>query len=171
MKRKLIFVLLAALLLTPWPVAYAYDDGMVGQPQVQIEAAAPTAVPKLNAFGKAVGGVTPGDLFYIDTGEITTDIPITLYITNTDELVQQYRYMTLNIGVYVQTSSGQWEKVASGDGEMLPDIYITMSNGQASFTLPGYARYKITVDKGCFYCYGTSSGERAASPAFYLTAG
>ena len=66
MKRKLIFVLLAALLLTPWPVAYAYDDGMVGQPQVQIEAAAPATVPELNAFGKAVGGITPGDLFYIN---------------------------------------------------------------------------------------------------------
>jgi len=171
MKRKLIFVLFAALLLAPWPVAYAYDDGTSRQPQVQIEAAAPTAVPVLNVFGKAVGGITPGDLFYIDTGDVATDIPITLYITNTDELIKHYRYMTLNIGVYVQTSSGQWEKVATGDGEMLPAIYITMSNGQASFTLPGYTRYKITVDKGCFYCYGTSNDERVAAPTFYLTAG
>jgi hypothetical protein len=171
MKRKLIFVILAALLLTPWPVAYAYDDSMAGQNQIKVEAAAPTATPILNAFGKAVGDVTPGDLFYIDTGDITTDIPINLHITNTDELIRYYRYMNLNIGVYAQTGSGQWEKVAARDGEMLPDIYITMSNGHVSFSLSGYNRYKITVDKGCFYCYGTGNGERAVPPAFYLTAG
>jgi hypothetical protein len=170
MKRKLIFILLTALLLTPWPVAYAYDDA-AGQRQVQIVAAAPTEAPELNAFGKAVGGVTPGDLFYIDTGNIATDIPVTLYMTNTDELVHHYRYMTLNIGVYAQTGNGQWEKVATSGGEIQPEIYITMSNGRANFTLPGCARYKITVDKGCFYCYGASNSERGVSPALYLTAG
>ena len=104
-------------------------------------------------------------------GDITTDIPVNLYITNTDELVRHYRYMNLNIGVYAQTGSGQWVKAAVRDGETLPDIFITMSNGHVSFTLSGHARYKITVDKGCFYCYGTSDGERAVPPAFYLTAG
>jgi hypothetical protein len=171
MKRKLIFVLLAALLLTPWPVAYAYDDVIVGRNQIQIKAAAPTATPILNVFGKAVGNVTRGDLFYIDTGDITNDISVTLHITNTDELIKHYRYMNLNIGVYAQTYNGRWQKVATGEGEMLPDIYITMSNGHVSFTLTGHARYKITVDSGCFYCYGTGNGEIAVSPAFYLTAG
>jgi hypothetical protein len=46
-----------------------------------------------------------------------------------------------------------------------------MQNGQVSFTLPGYARYKITIDKGCFYYYGDSDGEGAVAPEFYLTVG
>jgi hypothetical protein len=169
MKRKLIFLLLTALLLTPWPVAYAHDAA-AGQNPIQIEAAEATAAPHWNAFAKAIGGVSPGDLFYIDTGDITTDMLVTLYITNTDELVQYYRYLTLNVGVYVQTGTDQWQKATAGNGELLTDIYLTMLNGRVSFTLPGYAKYKITIDKGCFYCYGSTDGS-TTSPTFYLTVG
>lgn len=171
MKRKLIFFLLAALLLTPWPVAYAYDEAMASQNPIQVEAAEAAAAPKLNAFGKAIGGVTPGDLFYIDSSDITTDILVTLHITNTDELVQHYRYLTLNVGVSVQTGTDQWERATTGNGELLPDTYITMLNGKVSFILPGYAKYKISIDKGCFYCYGTGADQSALSPTFYLTVG
>jgi hypothetical protein len=168
MKKKLIFLLLATLLLTPWPVAYAYDNTMPGQSQIRIEAAEPTAAPHWKAFGKAIGGVTPGDLFYIDAGSSTTDIMVTLHITNTDELVKYYRYLTLKVGVYVQTDTDQWEKATTGNGELLPDTYITMLNGRASFALPGYAKYKITIDKGCFYFYGTGTDDSSVSPTFYL---
>ena len=171
MKKKLIFLLLAILLLTPWPVAYAYGNTMAEQAPIQITAAESAATPHWQAFGHAIGGVTPGDLFYIDTDNLTADTPVTLYITNTDELVHYYRYLTLNVGVYVQTDVDQWEKVTTGNGESLPDTYITMLNGRVSFTLPGYARYKITIDKGCFYCYGNGDDGNAISPAFYLTAG
>jgi len=169
MKRKFIFLLVASLLLAPWPVAYAHDTA-AGQTPIQIEAAEATAAPHWKTFGKAIGSVTPGDLFYIDTGNITTDMPVTLYITNTDQLVRYYRYLTLNVGVYVQTGTDQWEKATTGNGELLSDTYITMSNGRTSFTLPGYAKYKITIDKGCFYSYG-STEESAVSPTFYLTVG
>jgi len=171
MKRKLIFLMLATLLLTPWPVAYAYDDTMAGQAAIQIEAAEPAASPQWQAFGNAIGGVTPGDLFYIDSDNNTADMPVTLSITNTDELIHHYRYLTLNVGIYVQTGADQWEKATNGNGESLPDTYITMLNGKVSFTLPGYAKYKITIDKGCFYCYGTDADRNAASPVFYLSAG
>jgi hypothetical protein len=171
MKRKLILLLLATLLLTPWPVAYAHENDMAGQAPVQIEAAETTAAPHWKAFGKAIGGVTPGDLFYIDTINSTADMLVTLYITNADELSQHYRYLTLNVGVYIQTGTDQWEKTTTDTGEPLPDTYITMLNGRVSFTLPGYAKYKITIDKGCFYCYGTSTDESAVSPTFYLTVG
>ncbi len=171
MKKKLIFPLLAALLLIPWPVAYGYDNAMAGQAPIQIEAADPAAVPHWQAYGKAIGGVTPGDLFYINSGNNTTDMPVTLLMTNTAELVHHYRYLTLNVGVYVQTGTDQWEKATTGNGKLLPDTYITMLNGKVSFTLPGYAKYKITIDKGSFYCYGTDAGESAASPEFYLTVG
>ena len=36
--------------------------------------------------------------------------------------------------------------------------------------LPGFARYKITIDGGCFYSYGAGGGD-AAAPRFYLTTG
>lgn len=170
MKRKLIFLLLATLLLTPWPVAYAHNNAMAGQSPIQIEAAKPAAAPHWKAFGKAIGGVTPGDLFYIDTGSSTTDTFITLHITNADELIKYYRYMTLKVGLYAQTGIDQWEKATLGNGELLPDTYITMLNGRVSFTLPGYAKYKITIDKGCFYFYGTGTDDSAVSPTFYLTA-
>jgi len=170
MKRKLIFLMLATILLTPWPVAYAHDNGMAEQTPIQIEAASAEAAPKWTAFGNAIGGVTPGDLFYVDNYDTTADLPVTLLITNTNELVHHYRYLTLNVGVYVQTGTDQWQKLTTGNGESLPDIYITMQTGQVSFTLPGYARYKITIDKGCFNCYG-STGEGTTSPTFYMTVG
>jgi hypothetical protein len=171
MKKKLIFLLLATLLLLPWPVAYAYDNDIAGQAAIQIEVAEPAASPQWKAFGNAIGSVTPGDLFYVNSDNNTADMRVTLHITNTDELVHYYRYLTLNVGVYVQTGADQWERATTGSGELLPDTYITMLNGRASFNLQGYAKYKITIDKGCFYCYGTDTGEDAASPVFYLDVG
>ena len=158
--------MLTALLLTPWPVAYAYDDALGGNSPVRVEAAESAVSPKLNAFGNAIGGVTPGDLFYVNNSNITTDTPFTLHITNVDELIHYYRYMTLNIGVYFQNDTGQWEAVADENGS---DTYITMFNGRVDFILPGYARYKITIDRGCFYCYGTRAGNSIVMPKFYLT--
>ena len=171
MKKKLIFLLLATLLLIPWPVAYGFDNAMAGQAAIQIEVAEPAASPQCKTFGKAVGGITPGDLFYIDSDNSTTDMLVTLHITNTDELIHHYRYLTLNVGIYIQTGPDQWEKATNGNGELLPDTYITMLNGKVRFTLPGYAKYKITIDKGCFYCYGTDADGNVASPAFYLDMG
>ena len=170
MKRKLIFPLIAALLLAPWPVAYAYDEAMAVNTPMNIEAVEPAAAPKLNAFGNAIGGVTPGDLFRIDSSSNNADTLFTLYITNTDELMHYYRYMTLNIGIYVQTDIDRWEKVNPGEGETPRETYLTMQSGMVSFMLPGYAIYKITIDKGCFFCYGTGADRSAALPEFYLTA-
>jgi len=166
MKSKLVFLLLAAVLLTPWPVAYAYDNSMTaGDAPVQVEAAGAAAAPQLHGYGSAIGSVTAGDLFYVDAGDCTADMPFTLYLTNTDELVSQYRYLTLEIGVYADTGDGGWERLSGQEA----DTYITMHGGYAEVMLPGYARYKITIERGCFYCYGT--GESAVMPQFYLSMG
>ena len=45
MRKKLIFPLLAILLLTPWPIACAYDSDTAGQETAQIELAEPSAPP------------------------------------------------------------------------------------------------------------------------------
>jgi hypothetical protein len=94
MKRKMVFILVAALLLGPWTVAYAYQD-----------------------------------------------------------------------------ANGGWERAPSAGGEDFSAIYLTMQNGEVSFTLAGGAKYKITIDKGCYYCYGLGAGQSAVLPQFYLTAG
>ena len=91
MKKKLIFPLLAILLLTPWPVAYAYDNTISGESPVRIEAVEPAAAPHWRAFGHAIGSVNPGDLFYVDAADVATDTPVTLHIANTDELINTYR--------------------------------------------------------------------------------
>jgi hypothetical protein len=166
MKRNAIFILLAALFLTPWPVAYAYGDSIGVSSPVQITAAEQEAMPKWNAYGGAIGSVMPGDLFYIDTDNATVDNTFTLYITNTDELVHGYRYITLNVGIYVQINDDAWKKITPGD-DYTADTYLTMKNGQIDFTLPGYGNYKVTIDKGCFYCY--ASDKKIATPTFYLT--
>ncbi len=165
MKRKLLFPVIAALLLTPWPVAYAYDEAMAVDTPMTLQVADPAASPSLQAYGHAIGSVTPGDLFYIDISETPADTFYTLYITNTDELIRYYRYMNLNIGVYVQTGIDKWEKAGGNP----PDIYLTMHNGTVDIKLPGCGNYKIKVDKGCFYCHGVGSDGSIASPEFYLS--
>lgn len=171
MKRVIFFSLIAALLLIPCAVAYANDDVQAAGNAVNIEPADPTLAPSIEVFGNAIGGVEAGDLFLIDLSGTMVDTEFTLSITNTDELVHSYRYMTLNVGIYVQTDVGGWEKVTTIAGETLPDIYITMQGGIVSFTLTGNARYKITIDKGCFHSYGVAQGKKTAVPSFYLTAG
>ena len=169
MKRKLLFPLIVALLLAAWPVVYAYDNALADNIPTTIEVADPSTAPQLNGFGNAIGKVTPGDLFHVDTSGVTADTLFTLSITNTDELVHSYRYMTLNIGIYVQADIDRWEKIYTGSGEIPPETYITMQSGTVSFSLPGCAKYKITIDKGCFYCYGAKSNNSVPVPEFYLT--
>ncbi len=170
MKRKLIFFLIAALLLVPWTVAYAYDDAAAATGPVMITSPGPDSLPRFNVYGKAIGGLTPGDIFLIDCSGSTIDTSFTLYITNTDELVHNFRYMTLNIGTYVETDPGGWEKVATVEGENPRETYLTMQNGMMSFVLAGGTKYKITIEKGCYYCYGTGTDGKSTLPEFYLTA-
>jgi len=160
--------LLAIALLVPWPVAYAYDAGVVDQESVRITAAEPDAAPGWKAFGGAIGGVTPGDLFYIDGTDSPVDRLVTIHLTNADELVHYYRYMILDIGVYVLTGSSQWERANIVNAEMSQDYYLTMRTGWVSFIMPGDAKYKLTIDGGCFYCFSTSDNG-GISPKFYLT--
>jgi hypothetical protein len=84
-----------------------------------------------------------------------------------DELVHGYRYMNLNVGIYIQTGTDSWEKLSATS---YPDMYLTMQNGLVNFTLPGGATYKVTVESGCYRSYPITSGKSIAIPSFYLTA-
>ncbi|MDD4859475.1 MAG: hypothetical protein PHR56_04650 [Dehalococcoidales bacterium] len=165
MRKRLIFAIVALLLLAPWPVAYAFENNLAGASVIPLEvvAAPGSAAPRCQVYGRAIGSVTPGDLFYINMKSNAIDSLVTLYITNTDELSQYYRYMTLRVGIYTQTEE-QWQKL---DG--LPETFVTLNNGLVSFTLPGLADYKVTIDGGCFYSL-TAAGSTEPAPKFYLTA-
>ena len=170
MKKTLFLISILILLLIPCSVAYAYDGANATENSMTIIPADATSAPHINAFGNAIGGVEAGDLFFIDVSGTAIDTPFTLYMTNIDELVHSYRYMNLNMGIYIQTDTGSWEKISGEVGASTTDIYISMQNGLVSFTLPGNAKYKVTIDNGCFRCYGITPGENIAIPSFYLTA-
>ena len=167
---KWLFPFIVLAVLAPWPVAYAFDasDGMIGQDAVRIEAADPSAAPDWQVSGGAIGGVTPGDLFYIDATDNTTDIQVILYITNTSELIHNYSYLMLKVGIYVETGEDEWKQTAQWNGEPTPDTFITLRNGQVSFTLSGYANYKVTIDSGNFNCITTNADGGSLSPQFFL---
>lgn len=166
---KRLFPIIAFLLLAPWPVAYAYDtNANAAQDAVRVEVAEALAQPVWTVFGSAIGGVThPVDLFRIDATQNRTDIVVTLYLTNAQELVNHYRFLTLKVGVYVE-SHGEWQKATLASGEVFPETFITLRNGQVSFVLPGYARYQVTIDSGGFYAASASLDGRGLSPQFYL---
>ena len=172
-KMKWLFPLLALLLLAPWPIAYAHDytNGNTGQDAVQIEIAPPAVMPHWQVFGRAIGGVeTPGDLFYVDASEQSSNMEVTLYLTNTNQLVHCYSYLILEVGIYVEDNDNGWTEATCCDGSPVPVTFITIRNGQVSFTLPGCARYKVTINGGSFSCFTTQAESGSVSPQFHLTA-
>jgi hypothetical protein len=168
MKRILFFTLVATMLLVPCAVAYAHDNVQASEIATTIEPADPDIAPEINVYGNTIGGVTAGDLFLIDLTTNTLDTAFTLCITNSDDLVHNYRYMTLNVGIYVQTNTGEWGKMEASAGKIDPDIYITIQTGVAQFILPGGANYKVTIEKGCYSCYSIIPGKTASKPIFFL---
>ncbi|MFH1651615.1 MAG: hypothetical protein ABID87_05900 [Chloroflexota bacterium] len=166
---KRIFPVAAFLLLIPWPVAYGYEfAGEAGSNPVQIAAAATAKQPTWTAFGNAIGSVTAGDLFYIDATDNPADVSVTLYLTNARELIGNYRYLILNVGLYRQDADGDRQRLTEYRGAPVPDMFLTMSNGRVDFTLPGAGSYALTVDDGSFYCYNAGAGGGYPSPNFYL---
>jgi len=166
---KWIFPIIALLLLLPWPVAYAYDvvNDTADQDTIRIEIAEDSVKPSFTAFGKAIGGVPPGDLLYIDATNNAADMVTTIYLNNAHDLIGHYTFLILKVGVYVE-NDGNWEKAYGSNGELISEIVLSMRNGQVSFLLPGYANYKVTIDGGSFYCHNASGDDSTLSPQLYL---
>ncbi|MFC1931069.1 hypothetical protein ACFLXJ_02570 [Chloroflexota bacterium] len=164
---KRIFPFFALTLLLPWPIAYAFDNNAAGQETVKIEVADESAKPTSTAFGQSISGIDPGELFRIDASSNTADIVVTLYLTNAEKLINYHRFMTLNVGVYVE-NNGEWERAYGSDGNQIQATVLSMKNGQVSFVLPGYAKYMIGVDSGAFFCRNANADASSLSPRFYL---
>jgi len=167
-----ILVIITALFFFPRLTAIAYGqvNGDDGKQAVRVAAADPSAAPSAEFYGKAIGSVTPGDLFYVDAAGNPADITLSLYVTNTGELIHYLKYLTLQVAVYIEDSSGHWIKPQI-NGEESPKIYLTLQNGPVTFTLPGGARYKVAIDSGCFYCLSAGSAGDSITPRFFLDAG
>jgi hypothetical protein len=169
---KRFFPYIALFLILPWPVAYATStDVIAGDDAVSIEIPEPSARPSYSAFGRAIGGVSdPGDLFYVDATNSPSDIKVTLSLTNAQRLIRYYRYLILDVGIYVENGDGEWERVITSSGEPMPKTIISMRNGQVSFLLPGSSRYRVAIDGGCFYCTRAPSDDYSLSPQFHVEA-
>jgi len=170
MKKKLLFITLILILLCPWPVAYAHEHSMAGtQPGgVTVTSAGSADKPTLEVVGGGIGGLSPGHLFYIDSVDCGADVSAALHLTNSDELVKYFRYVILKVGVWKQAADGEWQRARLSSGEVVPDTYLSMQNGMVTYRLPGYARYRISIDGGCNYSLGAVAGGSPVSPSFYL---
>ncbi len=172
MKKFLRFTLIVVMLLSAasWLSSAAYGQTNDGPEQsgIYVEAAPPEAAPSVTLYGQAIGGITPGDLFYIDAIDSQADMSLDLYITNSDELIHYFRYIILKIAVYIEDAEGQWQPVTSQNGTAIPDTYITLENSPVRFIMPGLARYKVTIESGCYHSLPFRANGGAISPAFYL---
>jgi hypothetical protein len=171
MKRVIFLTIVAAILLVPWAVAYGYDKVNAADISASIEPADQSLVPTIHVFGNAVGSISNGDLFTIDTSGATTNTTFTLLIANVDELINYYRFLTMNIGLYVQTGTDSWEKMTTAAGGSSPEMHITMDSIELDFSLPGNAKYKVTVESGSYRSFSITKGKSVAIPEFSLTAG
>ena len=174
MRKIVTFILIIITVLFFIPrlssIAYGQANGDDGKQAIQVAAADQSTAPSAEFYGKAIGSVTAGDLFYVDTAGSPADITLSLYITNTGELTHYLRYLTLQVAVYVEDTHGQWIK-PQVSGEEYPEIYLTLQNSPVTFTLPGGPRYKVTIDSGCFYCLSAGNAGDNITPRFYLDAG
>ena len=168
---RFIITIALILLLASWliPAAYGQTNGDTEESDIIVEVAPPETAPVVSFFGNAIGGVTAGDLFYVNATNYQPDLSVDLYITNSDELVHYLRYLILKVVIYVEETDGQWTQITLQDGTVLPDTYITMQNSPVNFILSGLARYKVTIESGSYYCYPLRSDSGDISPQFYLT--
>jgi len=173
MKKTLrpILIIVTLLLAVSWltSIAYGQTNGNNEQTTIQVEAAPQEALPTVDFFGNAIGGMTAGDLYYIDATGSPADISLDLYITNPGELIHNLRYLILKVAVYVEDAGGQWQKITSQNSTAPTDTYITLQNSPVSFTLPGLARYKVTIESGSYHSFPFRPDSGDISPSFYLT--
>jgi hypothetical protein len=167
MKRAVFFTLVAAILLVPWAIAYGYDKVNAADISASIVPAEQADVPTVHIFGNYTGSISNGDLFIIDTTGATADITFNLVMANLDELVGCYRAMNMNIAVYVQSGDATWQKMTAAS---LAEMNINMETGSLNFSLPGNARYKVTVEKGSYRSFSFTKAKNVAIPQFSLTA-
>ena len=114
------------------------------------------------------GTITPGDVYYVDASNYAGDIRVTVYLTNSGLLAEDYTYLNMKVNVWTG-SSGSWTQATPiGDSSNATD-YLTLDQGTISFILQGNAHYCISIDGGDYYCEGTTvDSTHDLSPQFYI---
>jgi hypothetical protein len=194
MNKKVIFIIALVLLFAATAITFAVTSATT---TVTISAAGisgdPSSVKTLDDVGDTIklkystggsepythvapswspvvgetGAVTAGDVYYIDTTDYLGDILVTVFLTNTDELIKDYSYLNLQINVWAGTS-GDWDQSNMADGSSIGTVYLTLTGGYATFILSGNTEYCIAVDDGNYYCIDTDAAGGSLSPDFYL---
>lgn len=123
-----------------------------------------------------VGSVTQGgDLAMIDATGTTGNVLVTLVLSNAASLDNDYSYLNLPIGVSKCTSpSGttcSWGVITTdANGDTIGNggvSYLTLTNGELTFLLPGNAYYELTIPTGGSF-YTISSNSSDLSPSYLI---
>jgi hypothetical protein len=136
-----------------------YSSG-AGAPYTHV---APNWTPVVGEAGAA----SPGDVYHIDTTSYLGDVLVTVFYTNTNQLIKDYSYLNLKVNVWTGTS-GAWSQATRADGSTIDATYLTLSGGYTTFILNGNAEYCISVDGGNYFCIDTDAASGSLSPDFFI---
>lgn len=165
MLRKTIIIIFAIALLTPWPVAFAYDNGELNPLSCTVSVA-PDANQPFTVYGQMIGSVPTINLFTIDATNRQWDTSATLYITNTADLVKCYRYLIMECQVFLRLEDNSWKEVTSNCASSYQNSIISLRNGHIDFMLQGGGYYMVTIAQGSYYCTNSQADE--STPYFFL---
>jgi hypothetical protein len=172
-RKILIFTLVVgAWLLVPGLTSIAYGNSNIASVPggVRVDVANRAAAPAATFLGNAFGSIAPGDLFYIDATGSPDDLVASLYITNAGAITHYLRYLIIKVTIYTAGEDGRWQPIPSRFGPLNENgIYLTLQSNPAKFTVPGNARYKVSIGSGSYRCLPARAGIDNEPPEFYLT--
>lgn len=184
MKKKLYFLAVLAIVGTISGVSFAATSdagsitptiGGVNGGGIATVAAATSGQPSWTPAASSAGAITAGTLYNIDTTSTGTaysgDLLITLYLTNPDQLVGAYTYLTSLINVKAAYNTATDEAVGTGNGTT---TVFTLDNapvcgGSETVKVDGTAQTRGT-DYTINYKTGTITFTAAPAAAKAVTA-
>jgi hypothetical protein len=123
--------------------------------------------PKWTPVVEEAGAVTPGDIYYIDTSDYLGDVLVTVFFTNTDELIKDYSFLNLQVNVWTGTT-GDWAQSNRADSAEIGTVFLTLTGGYTTFILNGNSEYCISIDDGNYFCIDTDATGGSLSPDFFI---
>ncbi len=190
MKKKfyLIIAILVAVVLSGGTYAYTYTTagvtiGATADPKdiatVYAGATPPSGWTAPSGYGvppswspviNTAGSITKGSIFWIDPGNYTGDLLVTVYLTNSAALTSYYTYVNMAMMVHSSPDGTTWSEVTNPPFKTAGkyNYYLALTNGYAQFKLPGGNKYHIAIDNGVWYCINTSG---IVDPSYYCEVG
>lgn len=172
-KKRLIFILAIIAIMASTAISFAANStttsvtvtgstNKMDATAVTVAADRPSWSPTVNRAGE----ITQGELFEIDaTGNASTEIIASLYLTNPDDLAKAYSYLNMTIAVYYEDTTGStpvWTELTTSGTSLL-----SLSNGYVTLKLTGQQKYRIGVKEGSYYALNTSVAANLA-PQFTI---